>query len=474
MLNIKQDITLKQKLILSQRLQVSLKFLQVSRLELVQLMRQELDQNPLIEDNTGIFEAVSDKSESPDELKEVTIDEKFTENIDWNNYISEFNTPGKLDAVPDKKSAIKTEEVYLPEKETLSKYLLWQLGMSLSDDKKKEYQIGTTIIGNLDENGYLTASINQIVKLAKASRYMVEKVLALMKTFEPPGVCTSNLQESLLIQADRLEICDMVVMQIIKKHLKNLKRKNFTAISENLKLPVEHIILAANLIKGLEPYPGRIFDDEIFTQYIIPDLYVKKIENRFVVIYNDDGLPHLHLTSFYKNTLSGGEKINPKVKEYIKKKISAAMRITESIHKRKTTICKVAESIVGFQKNFFEKGIDYLKPLILTDVANEVGIHKSTVSRATTNKYLHCQHGIFELKYFFNNSVKITADSVTTSTSIMEKLKQIIKKEPPQAPYDDRKLAEILSGLGINVSRRTVSKYRNKMNLLPSAMRRQI
>ncbi len=479
MLNLKQELTLKQKLVLSHQLQTSLKLLQVSRFELMQLVRQELEQNPLIEESAELFEEVAEEIEmydKPEEIvpEEIVIDEIFMEKIDWNNYISEFNTPGKADAYKTGKSDIKPEEVYLPEKESLSQHLLWQLGMALSEDQKKEHEIGVAIIGNLDKNGYLQTSINDIVKVCNASKPMVDKVFALIKTFEPAGVCAENLEESLLIQAAGLGINDKTVTEIIKKHMKNLERKNFAAISENLKLPLEDVLIAANIIKGLEPYPGRLFDDRTFDQYITPDLYVKKVDGDFVVIYNDDGMPHFHLMPFYKERLSGVKKANDKLKKYMKKKIGAAMQITASIYKRKTTICKVAESIVDFQKDFFEKGIDYLKPLILADVAEAVGLHKSTISRATTNKYLHCAHGIFELKYFFNNSVQITDNTMTTSANIMEKLKQIIKKESPEAPYDDKTLSEILSGKGMNISRRTVGKYRNKMNILPSAMRRQI
>ncbi len=470
-LNIKSETALKQQLVLSKQLQLALKFLQVPRMELETLVQEEIETNPMLEEDTEFLEADDDKVK--DETKEVTIEERLNDIIDWSNYISEFNTPGKIDGSLEQRANFKNEENYLPNRKTLSEHLYWQLGMSLPAEDSEGLNIGKIIIGNLDQNGYLTIDINQIVEIAKAEEKKVKKILALLQTFNPPGVCAKDLQETLLIQAEALGISDTIALRIIKNHIKELQRKNFTAISKSLKLPIKHVILAVNIIKSLEPYPGRAFGDFSPAQHIIPDIYVRKIDGKFIPFYNEDGLPKLRLSNIYKNKAYGEKKIDGATEEYIKKKREAAIQITQSIHKRKTTICKVAQSIIKFQKNFFNKGYDLLKPLNLSDVADDIGMHKSTVSRTIAGKYLHCSNGIFELKYFFTNPVKTIGGALTTSASIMEKIKNIIKKEPVSLPYDDGKLTEILNDMGIKISRRTVSKYRNKMNILPASARKE-
>ncbi len=470
-LNIKSEIALKQQLILSKRLQLALKFLQVPRMELETLVQEELETNPMLEEDTEFLEVDADKIEN--ETKEVTIEEKLNDVIDWSNYISEFNTPGKIDNAPEQKANFKIEEMYLPNKKTLSEHLYWQLGVSLSAEDSEGLNVGKIIIGNLDQNGYLKIDIKQIAEFAESDEQKATKILALLQTFDPHGVCAKDLQETLLIQAKAMGISDPIVSLIIKNHIKELERKNFIVISKSLNLSIKYVILAANIIKSLEPYPGRTFGDSSPVQYIIPDIYVRKIDGKFVPFYNDEGLPNLRLNNFYKNKTYGDKGIDGETENYIKKKKEAAIEIARSIYKRKTTICKVAQSIIKFQKDFFEKGYDLLKPLNLTDIAADIGMHKSTVSRTISGKYLHCNNGIFELKYFFTNLVKTTGGTLTTSTSIMEKIKNIIKKEPTQSPYDDGKLTEILNDMGIKISRRTVSKYRNKMNILPASARKE-
>ncbi|MBW1616624.1 MAG: RNA polymerase factor sigma-54 [Deltaproteobacteria bacterium] len=470
-LNIKSETALKRQLILSKQLQFALKFLQVPRLELETLVRAEVETNPMLEEDAEFLEVDADKVK--DETTEVTLEERLDDIIDWSNYISEFNTPGKIDASPEQNPHLKNEESYLPNRKTLSEHLYWQLGISLPAEDIQGLNIGKIIIGNLDRNGYLQTDINRIAEIANAEEKKAKEILALLQAFNPPGVCARNLRETLLIQAEALGISDAIALCIIKKHIKELQRKNFTAISKSLKLPIKHIILAANIIKSLEPYPGRAFEDSLPVRYIIPDIYVRKIDGKFIPFYNEDGLPKLRLSNFYKKKVYGYKKMDGETEDYIKKKREAAIQIAQSIHKRKTTICKVAESIIKFQKNFFEKGYDLLKPLNLSDVADDIGMHKSTVSRTVSGKYLHCSNGIFELKYFFTNPVKTIGGALTTSAAIMEKIKSIIKKEPVKSPYDDGKITKILNDTGVKIARRTVSKYRNKMNILPASARKE-
>jgi RNA polymerase sigma-54 factor len=293
-----------------------------------------------------------------------------------------------------------------------------------------------------------------------------------MQTFDPIGVCARNLSECLLIQANYFELDDTIVIEIITNHLNHLENKNYKAICKVLKTNIEDIISAVNVIIGLDPRPGLQFLDEE-PQYITPDIYVYKLDGNFVIMLNDDGMPKLRVNPFYRSAVKNGKKMPDNVKDYVQEKMRSATWLIRSIHQRQKTIYKVMESILKFQRVFFDKGIEHLKPMVLRDVAEDIEMHESTISRVTTNKFVHTPRGIFELKYFFNSSIRSVEGDALASASVQEKIRLIIESENPQRPYSDDKISKLLKEANINIARRTVAKYREIMKVLPSSKRKQ-
>ncbi|MBT8374369.1 MAG: RNA polymerase factor sigma-54, partial [Deltaproteobacteria bacterium] len=277
----------------------------------------------------------------------------------------------------------------------------------------------------------------------------------------------------LLIQIKHLKIEDTLVKNIITDHLGHLEKRNYKSICKALKTSIENVVAAVNIIQGLEPKPGREYSDEN-PQYITPDIYVYKLENDFVVMLNDDGMPKLRVSSFYKKSVSRGNKISGEAEDYIQDKLRSAAWLIKSIHQRQKTIYRVMESILKFQHDFFEKGISHLKPMVLRDVAQDIDMHESTISRVTTNKYAYTPQGIFELKYFFNSSIRRVHGGTIASASVQEKIRQIIAGEDPKNPFSDDKISKLLQQSQINIARRTVAKYREILKVLPSNRRKQL
>ena len=479
-IELRQQLKLTQQLIMTPQLQMAIKLLQLSRLELVDKINQELEENPALEEVQDVIVKESSKetpepdseASPPDkDVSEVTIEEKLPEDIDWSNYIEEYNAPGRMSTESEGRETPRFD-AFVAKKESLIDHLLWQLLMT--SPTAEEEEIGSLIIGNLNRDGYLDASLDEIASLSNTSIETVEKVLALLQSFDPIGICARDLKECLMIQVRHFGLEENELLTgIISDHLKHLENKNYRAICRALKVKMDDVIAAVNVIKGLEPKPGRQFSEEE-VQYITPDIYVYKSEDDFVIVLNDDGLPRLQVNSYYRKAISRGEKISPETKEYLQEKIRSAAWIIRSIHQRQKTIYKVMESILKFQRKFFEKGIAHLKPMVLRDVAEDIDMHESTVSRVTTNKYAHTPQGIFELKYFFNSSIKRLYGDAIASASVQEKIKQLIESEDARKPYSDSKMAEILKASNINIARRTVAKYREILGVLSSNKRKQL
>ncbi len=277
----------------------------------------------------------------------------------------------------------------------------------------------------------------------------------------------------MLIQVRQLGIENRIITEIIQHHLKNLENRNSKKIAKALKISVDDVRAAVQIIQYLEPKPGRKFSTEE-PAYITPDIYVYKMGDDFKIVMNDDGLPKLRINRFYKNAIASGRKISKETKAYLNEKMQSASWLIKSIHQRQKTIYLVMESILKFQREFFEKGIAYLKPLILKDIAEDIEMHESTISRVTTNKYAYTPQGLFELKYFFNSSIERTGGESMASASVKDRIKQLIEKEDPQFPLSDEKIASILQEANIQIARRTVAKYRKVLNILPSNKRKQL
>ena len=494
-LELKQQVRLSQQLVMTPQLQQAIKLLQLSRKELVDLVQQELQENPVLEEGVeseedraaaeasgpgdspeaaDATEATAEfaESEAPDAatgtIAEATTAEKIAD-VDWQDYLDANPHTGMREAVsPDDRPSI---DATYTRRETLSEHLLWQLQLA---SLPVEQEIAARfIIGNLDERGYLQSTLEELARQSGVKIEIVEAALRRVQEFDPPGVAARDLRECLLIQVRVLGIDDPLVRNILEQHLETLIKRDFRGLSRDLGVPIEQVAAAASVIGRLEPRPGRAFggEDPI---YIVPDIYVHRVGDQFHVVLNDDGLPRLRINSLYREVLAKGNPAPKDTKEYVGDKVRSAMWLIKSIHQRQRTIYKVMQSIIKHQRDFFEKGINFLKPLNLRDVAEDIEMHESTVSRVTTNKYAHTPQGIFELKYFFNSSIhKLDGDEIA-SESVKERIHTLIRNEDPRRPLSDQRIAEMLRVANINIARRTVTKYREALNLLSSTKRRQV
>jgi RNA polymerase sigma-54 factor len=478
-IELRQQLKLAQQLIMTPQLQQAIKLLQLSRLELLDTITQELEENPLLEETP---EGSVEQHESPEEgesfsreeehVSEVTIDEKARNDFDWEAYLGEYSTysSGRVPIEHEVSPELPSLEGRLTKKADLNAHLLWQLHLSHLTEEEKE--VGTLIIGNIDGDGYLKATVAEISQMAGRDEAFVGQVLAVVQDFDPPGVAARDLQECLLLQARNLELQDDLVVTIIRDHLNDLETKNYQAIVKATGRNPKDIQAAIDLITQLDPKPGLAFNEEE-VQYISPDIYVHKVGDDFVIVLNEDGLPKLRVSPFYREALSKDGSVPDPTREYIQNKLRSAAWLIKSIHQRQRTIYRVAESIVKFQREFFEKGIAYLRPLVLRDVAEDLSMHESTISRVTTNKYMHTPQGVFELKYFFNSSISSLDGGAVASESVKERIRQIIQSESAHKPYSDKTIVEKLREENIDIARRTVAKYRELLGILPSNLRKQ-
>jgi RNA polymerase sigma-54 factor len=496
-LELKQHLKMTQQLVMTPQLQQAIKLLQLSRMELVDLIRTELNENPLLDEQgdeeEGRAEAASpaeaklevlEPPSKPDEKPQEVKGEEGANEIDWDQYLDHYQLQGHT--APSNRNAGDEDmpgfEATLTRKSDLTDHLVWQL--RLSHFTPEEEQVAMLIIGNLDGDGYLRmprvdgeadedVTRDPLVRVAfEAGRGVefAESVLRKVQALDPVGVAARDLRECLLLQARHHNADLPEVVAIIERHLKHLESKNYAAIARDLKIPIEQVVAAVKVIAALDPKPGRAHTSEE-AQYITPDVYVYKVGDRYVTVLNDDGLSKLRISGMYRQALKAGQA--GAAKEYIQDKLRSAVWLIRSIHQRQRTIFKVTESIVKFQRDFFDKGIAYLKPLILRDVAEDIGMHESTVSRVTTNKYVHTPQGIYELKFFFNSAISRTGGDEIASEAVKNHLKQIVGGEDPKHPHSDQKIVELLKGQGIEIARRTVAKYREVLGILPSSKRKK-
>jgi RNA polymerase sigma-54 factor len=484
---LKQNLKLSQQLIMTPQLQQAIKLLQLSRMELVETINQEMEENPLLEEvspDEGNDEEVHAEIEEDirpveredvkaiERAEELNVEGDSREEFDWTNYLEDYGPVGVTYGGPDAEE--HSWDNVLTESQSLTKYLMWQ--MKLSSFTEDEIRVCTQIVGNLDQNGYLCASVPEICQLENVSEEFVEAVLKKVQEFDPPGIAARNLQECLLIQARMLGVKNKIIEVIIKDYLKDLELKNYVHIAHKLKVSLREVEIAVLLISRMNPKPGSMYSEDKI-QPIIPDVYIVKAGDEYKIILNDDGLPRLRISNFYREIMAGltdhGHGEEESGKKYIKDKVQSATWLIKSIQQRQNTIYKVAESIVKFQRDFFDRGIDFLKPLVLRDIASDIEMHESTISRVVSNKYVHSLQGIFEMKYFFGSSIKRTAEGTIASKSVKEEIKQIISGEKPKKPYSDCEIVDLLKVKGINIARRTVAKYREMMGILPSSKRKK-
>ncbi len=478
-LEIRQQLKLTQQLVMTPQLQQAIKLLQLSRTELEIVVRQELEENPILEEGTDALEE-KDEQEANKETEEAKTDseevqelkenpEEFND-VDWQTYLEGNHLSGTSSEMYEGDDDRPSYENLLTKKGSLGDHLLWQLNLSrIADD---EQLAAAEIIGNIDENGYLQASVEEIASGTGLETPVVERALSLVQEFDPPGVASRSLQECLLKQVQQLGMEGSLVERILEHHMSELETRKYPAIAKSLDESLDDVLGAARIISGLDPRPGRVYSQEDI-HYITPDIFVYKIGEEYVVVLNDEGLPNLRINSFYRNALSGGANVDEKAGEYIQEKLRGAMWLIKSIHQRQRTIYRVTKSIVKFQKEFFEKGIEHLKPLVLRDVAEDIEMHESTVSRVTTNKYVQTPRGLFELKYFFNSGINTTVGASIASESVKSKIKEIVAGENIKKPFSDQKIVDMLRQQGIDIARRTVTKYREMLGIRSSTERKR-
>ena len=471
---LQQNLKLQQQLVMTPQLQMAIKLLQLSRLELVEMVRQEMENNPTLEETENIEPAEELQAAAAEAApnQEVSITEKFDERLDWHHYMDEYSSTGKVHFESETRES-PNYEAFTASKTSLADHLRWQLLMT--QPSSEEEMIGSIIIGNLNRFGFMADSLDEVAENAGVSVNKVEAVLLRMQEFDPPGICARNLGESLLIQARQLGIDTPLLTELITNHMKNLENKRYSVITKELKTSVNAIIAAVELIRTLDPRPADRYGGEDEQIYILPDVYVRKDGDKYVVFLNDDDIPQLHISSYYKNAVRKGERINRETRSYLKDRLRSAEWLIKSIQQRKKTIFNVMTSIVKFQRDFFDFGIAHLKPMVLRDVAEDIQMHESTISRVTTNKYAHTPHGIFELKFFFNSSINRSNGETIASASVQEEIRRIVSSEDPRKPFSDQKISDqLVNQLGIEIARRTIAKYRELMGILPSSKRKQL
>jgi RNA polymerase sigma-54 factor len=499
-MELKQSLKLSQQLVMTPQLQQAIKLLQLSRMELLEQVREEMEQNPLLEqpdeqavgDTTdkepGEASLEAENLEVPRDL-DVPQGDTATEvkgegdgppEIDWEAYLNSYQFNEQTTA--SNKGNVATDdlpsfEANLVEKEDLVDHLQEQLGTLRLNEAER--RIGMLILGNLDDDGYLKlpdVEGDPLIRLANEGdvpMHVAERTLRRIQNLDPKGCGARDLQECLLIQVAALKDPHSALLgTIIKRHMRYLESKNLPAIAKELRVSLDEVVAAAKLLTKLDPKPGRNFSGDD-AQYISPDVFVYKMGEEYTVVLNDDGLSKLRISGTYRNALKNGAVGPGQTKDFIQDKLRSAMWLIRSIHQRQRTIYKVTESIVKFQKDFFDKGIAHLKPLILRDVAEDIGMHESTVSRVTTAKYVHTPQGIFELKYFFNSSIARVSGEDTASEAVKHHIKQLVSQEDPKNPYSDQKLVELLRAQGTEIARRTVAKYREVLGILPSSKRKR-
>lgn len=475
----KQTLGLQQTLRMTPQLQQAIKLLQLSRMELETAVRKELEENPVLEElaegpgEDGVSAQEGQDVENPEASASSQQDQdpQKQDEFDWESYLEPSYKPAQ--SMASGTDEIMNYEGLISTAATLYDHLMWQ--MRNSGFNEEEQLLVGILISYIDDDGYIKVPLEQIAEGENVSKDDLESVLPFVQEFDPPGVGARDLKECLLIQAKHIQEDTNDFVNLINNHLKDLEKKNYEAIARAMGRQLEDIVEMTKIIYSMEPKPGRQFMTNE-TQYVTPDVYVYKVGDEYMVSLNEDGLPRLRISNFYKNLLmakneKGSAAAN--TQDYVQDKLRSAVWLIKSIHQRNRTIYKVTESIVKHQKDFFEKGPAFIKPMILRDIANDIGMHESTVSRVTTAKYVHTPRGIFELKYFFNSGINTDDGDSLASESVKLKIKELVSAEDPKSPLSDQKIVELLKKDGIQIARRTVAKYRDVLKILPSSRRKK-
>lgn len=479
----KLHLRLSQKLIMTPSLQQAIKLLQLSKLELQEVLNQELLENPLLEETAEEAKAeeaeaeaetaeAKAQTEEPPKVEEPKEKEKDSfDEIDYDAYFQDYIEYGYNPRMGEEHEEFPIENT-LTRPPNLTDHLTWQLLMGDASPRMKE--IGQFIIGNIDEDGYLRATCEEIMAAGPYDAAETDQAIRVIQALDPIGVGARDLRECLLLQLNFLELDNPLVETIIRDHWEMFMQRHFVQLAKVMGIELKTLEGIVEVIKHLDPKPGRKYSNERAI-YVEPDVYVQKVGDEYVIVLNEDGMPKLRINASYRAMLNSmdskqdGETVN-----YIKDKIRSAVWLIKSLDQRQRTIYKVAESIVKHQREFLEKGIDFLRPLVLRDVADDIQMHESTVSRVVSNKYMHTPRGLFLMKYFFHSGIDSDVGEDISSLTVKKKIQGYIEGEDPRKPLSDSKIMKILNDEGINIARRTVAKYRDELNIPSSTDRKQI
>jgi RNA polymerase sigma-54 factor len=457
----------------------------MSTLELADMLQQEITENPLLEEELERPASEQQESEAeegapPPETSVVETDGKpelepkrddSMNEIDYESFFSDYLDEGYRPRTTYEIPELPPIENTLSTTASLADHLDWQLRMAPADEQTVE--LGEAIIGNIDEHGYLQASVEEICDMGNYDRESVERALALVQEFDPIGVGARDLRECLLIQLRHLELAGTPVETMVTDHLDLLQSHRFNDIAKAMKLPVEEVIEHCEIIRRLDPQPGSKFNTEK-SHYVTPDVYVLKVDGKYEVVLNEDRLPQLRISSVYKRMLENKSEDNAATRDYVKEKLRSALWLIKSVDQRQKTIYKVANSIVRQQNEFLEHGVEHLRPMVLRDVAIDIGMHESTVSRVVSNKYMHTPQGVYEMRYFFHSGIASVGGEHVSSVTIKQRIRKIVEEENPKRPLSDSKIVKILEDEGLVLARRTIAKYREELRIPPSNQRKNL
>jgi RNA polymerase sigma-54 factor len=464
-----------QKLILTPSLQQAIKLLPMSTLELADLLNQEMVENPLLEEvPTEELQPAEQQQQQEKPADQQPADKGDAwDDADYEYFFGDYLDDGYRSRTPSEVKELPPIENTLSTAASLSDHLLWQLSLQTDDDQLKE--IGSAIVGNLDDDGYLVASVEEIAAMGEWLVADVERALQHVQTFDPIGVAARDLQECLWLQIRHLGLEGTATEKIVTEHLRLLQNHQVPEIARKLGISLEDLREHVEIIRNLDPKPGSRYNPSQ-SQYVIPDVYVVKVEDQYVAALNEEGLPQLRISPVYRRLLdktgTGGGEQNDETRAYVKDKFRSALWLIKSVDQRQKTIHKVATSIINFQREFLDQGIEYLRPLVLRDVANDIGMHESTVSRVVNNKYMHTPQGVFELKYFFHSGISSSYGESVSSVTIKQRIRKIIENEDPRKPLSDSKIVSILQKEGLMLARRTIAKYREELKIPTSNQRK--
>ncbi|MBI4665658.1 MAG: RNA polymerase factor sigma-54 [Nitrospinae bacterium] len=490
-IEMKLQMRMAQRLVMTPMLQQAIKLLPMTRLELLQAIRAELEENPLLEELQETEEeqeearaaageeplepVVDQESPLPGQADKVyeeqasledAAPQKAQDDIEWDAYMqSDLYEGGSGDGFVERPSLENT----LRQKESLEEHLIWQLNCSAVSEEEK--RLGDLIIGNISNEGYLEEPLEALAQEAGVSVDEIEDALILVQSFDPPGVAARDLKECLLLQVYSNRLKGTLVETLVLKYLSALDERNFPKIAKAEDAEVDDVVDAVRTIREMDPKPGLQYNPEE-THYITPDLFVVKVDEDYQVFLNDEGIPKLHINQYYQSILKNKSEDNRSTRDYVENKFRSAIWLIKSIEQRRQTMLKVGRSLVKFQREFLDKGMNYLKPLILKDVADDIGMHESTISRVTTNKYIHTPQGLFELKFFFHSAVGSYLGNDMSSVRVKEMIKKIVKEEDSSKPYTDDQLVKLLQSRDVKIARRTVTKYRKEL-MIPSTSKRK-